>query len=261
MAKTSRAFFGIGFFFLVLAVLPLSVSSTLRSALLSFLKVPAFGSSPAANFMSDLIYFRRNAEENRSLKKELSDFRAENFRVRELSIENERLVRLLELKHGAPPHLRTKVAARVIARSPVGLDRVFVIDKGRREGIRNDMLVLSELSVIGKVIESAESSAKALLMNDPGFRLGVLLQRTRQQGVLYGFSGSSGECRVKYLSLELEIRPGDVVETAGFGGFVPKGLPVGIVKRTLKIPGQIYQTAVIQPSASLDRVEEVLCVD
>ena len=211
--------------------------------------------------MSELVCFRRNAGENRSLRKELSGLRAESFRARELSIENERLRRLLELKGGAPPQLKSKIAARVIARSPQSLDRVLVIDKGRRDGLRANMLVLSELSVVGKVVESGDSSSKVLLISDPGFRLGVLLQRTRQQGVLYGFSGSAGECRVKYLSLEIEIKQGDVVESAGFGGFVPKGLPVGIVKRMLKIPGQIYQTAVIQPSVSLDRVEEVLCVE
>lgn len=261
MTKTSRAIFGIGFFFIVLAVLPLSVSSALRSRLLSFLKNSAFGASPAADFTSDLIYFRQNARENRDLKKELSELRAERFRSRELMIENERLSRILELKRGAPLKLRSKIAARVIARSSWSLDRVFIIDKGKRDGIRANMLVLSELSIIGKVVENGSASSKVLLISDPGFRLGVLLQRTRQQGVLYGFLGNAGECRVKYLSLETQIMPGDLVESAGFGKFVPKGLPIGSVKRVLKIPGQIYQTAVIQPSVSLDRVEEVLCVD
>lgn len=261
MTKTSRAIFRIGVFFLVLAVLPLSVSSRLRSTLLAFLKTPAFGTSPASDFISELVYFRRNAEENRVLRETLSSLQSERFHARELSIENQRLARLLELKQGAPPQLKIKIAARVIARSPQGLDRVFIIDKGRRDGIHDGMLVLSELSVIGKIVESAAGSSKVLLMNDPGFRLGVLLQRTRQQGVLYGFSGSSGECRVKYLSQESEIKSGDGVETAGFGGFIPKALPVGTVKRTLKIPGQIYQTVVIQPFASLDRAEEVLCVE
>lgn len=261
MAKKSRTIFGVGLFFTLLAVLPVSLSSEIRTTLLHFLERPAFGASPAARLVSEFIHFKRNAGENRALKNELSALRAEHFRSLELTAENERLVKLLDLKRGAPPHLKTKIAARVIARSPQSLDRVFVIDKGRRDGIRPNMLVLSELSVIGKIVESGLSSSKVLLINDPGFRLGVLLQRTRQQGVLYGFLGSSGECRIKYLSLETQIKPGDVAETAGFGSYLPKGLPVGTVERTLRIPGQIYQTAVIRPLASLDRVEEVLCIE
>ncbi len=260
--KPTQAIVGSIVFIFVLTALPLSVSSGFRSLLISFFRSPISASEKTGSLVSDLVHFRRNSKENEALRKEIADHRDREFHSRELDLENARLVRLLELKNTAPPHLRHKVFARVIARSPLTWDRALVLDKGTRDGIRPNMLVLSDLAVIGKVLYAGPAASKVILVNDPNFRLGVLIQRTRQQGILYGVTAAGpGECRVKYLSLNAEIRLGDVIETAGFGSFVPKGLLIGTVKRAFKSPGQIYQVAQIQPSADSNRAEEVMCVE
>ena len=193
----------------------------------------------------------------------MAAFQNDRFRTRELTAENERLTKLLGLKQSAPPQLKKNIFCRVIARSSLAWDRVLWIDKGRTDGVHPGMLVLSDLAVLGKVSEAGSSVARILLIDDPGFRLGVLLQRTREQGVLYGLSsrGDDATCRVKYLSPEAQIHPGDLVETAGFGAFAPKGLEVGTVKKSFRIPGHIYQTAEIEPTADLNRAEEVMVVE
>ena len=56
------------------------------------------------------------------------------------------------------------------------------------------------------------------------------------------------------------VKAGDVVESAGFGGFFPKGLLVGRVRRAWKEPGQIYQVAEVDPATDLSRLEEVACL-
>jgi len=259
--KPTRATVGIGVFLFVLTVVPLPGSSQLRNSLLWFLKGPLSAASKAGSLASDLIHFRRNAKENLSLRKEIAERRFEEFRSRELNLENSRLARLLELKNQASPSLRRKVFARVIARSPLKGDRALLIDKGTRDGIRPNMLVLSDLAVIGKVAAAGPTASKVLLINDPNFRVGVILQRTRQQGILYGLNTASEECRVKYLSLDSQIKPGDLAETAGLGNSVPKGLLIGTVQKVFKAPGQVYQIAVVRPAADLGRVEEILCVE
>ena len=60
--------------------------------------------------------------------------------------------------------------------------------------------------------------------------------------------------------MDVLIKKGDLVESAGLGGSFPKGLLVGKVTHVWKEPGQIYQVAQIQPATDLSRAEEVACL-
>ena len=193
------------------------------------------------------------------MKKALTEIRIKSYESLELAQENARLTKLLMLRQITPPHIRRSVSARVIARSPSAWNKAFLIDQGSLQGLRANMLVLAESSLVGKVIVTGPSVSTVLLITDPNSKIGVLIQRTRQQGILFGTS--SGGCRMKYISLEPEVKLGDMVETVGFRGLIPKGLVVGTVTRVWKEPGQIYQVAQIKPLTDLDRLEEVVCVE
>ena len=258
MTKPGRIFFGVGAFLLLLAALPLSQAIRVRTSTYSFLGGPLSFSGNAAQFFLDLATFHDNAEELRSLKARTVDPKLGNFQSQELTLENQRLTELLELRRILPGDSGRAVFARVISRSPSAWNRVFLIDKGTQQGLRVNQPVLSERSLVGKIIETGPTVSKVLLITDPNSKIGVIIQRTRQQGILYGTF--SGECRIKYLSVDTEVKKDDTVESAGYGGFFPKGLLVGQVERVWKEPGQIYQVAEIKPSTDLSRVEEVACL-
>jgi len=249
---------GTGIFLLFLTALPLPAAVSLRSSLYSLLKSPITAVGAVTRTVSDLFHFRGNAADARKLKDALASVEAQRFQTQEIALENKRLLKLLDLKKSLPPAVKSAVAARVIGRSPLSWNRVFLIDKGSHDGVKLNMPVLSGHALAGKVVLAGPSMAEVVLLTDPNARVAVLLQRTRQQGVLYG---TGNECRIKYLSVDVAVRRGDVVETAGFGDFFPKGLRVGIIDRIWKEPGQIYQVASVRPFAEFDRTEEVLCVD
>ena len=242
----------------VLAALPLSKAIALKTSLYSTLKDPLLFSRNAAQVLTDYFHFQENADELRLMKRSLSGQKTDDPAVREVWLENERLTRLLGVRQLSPGFANRLMYARVIGRSPSAWNRVFLIDKGVREGVHVNQPVLSAQSILGKIIEAGPSVSKALLLTDPNSRVGVMIQRTRQQGILYGTI--SGECRIKYLSIDAEIKSGDTVVTAGFGGFFPKGVLVGKVLRAWKEPGQLYQVALVSPATDLSRVEEVACL-
>lgn len=259
MLKPIRVFLGIGIFLLVLAAIPLSYTAEIKTTVYSFFRSPMLLFRDASELTTDLMHFKKNADENLKLKQTLAQKRFDALQMDELRLENARLTRLLDLKTVIPPTAHHACFARVILRSSLGWNRVLLIDKGARQGVRINMLVLSEASLIGKVVETGPSISKVLLIDDPKSRIGVLIQRTRQGGLLFGTS--SGECRMKYISVDSEVKAGDKIETAGFGGFFPKGIPVGTVERVWKEPGQIYQVAEVKPQMDLNRIEEVAAID
>lgn len=229
-----------------------------RASLFSPL-APAFSVTRAVgDWLGDLRDFRKNALELRALRADAEAKRSQPAQVEELRLENERLTHLLEIRRTLPPSISQSIAARVIARSPSVWNRTFFIDKGSAHGLREGMAVLSGLSLVGKISEVGPGVSRVALITDPLFRVGALIQSTRDQGVLYGTP--SGECRLKYLPLDSPIREGDLVETAGSVQGLPKALPVGLIEKVWKEPGQVYRVARVRPTADLARIEEVLCV-
>lgn len=255
--KPSRALLLIGIFLAVLIVVPVSKVVEVKGGLVSLIRDPLVLSRAASQVLYDLIHFHDQAEELHALKRDLDVKSPESFQIAELRHENERLLKLLEMRRAIPSGMEKAIFARVAARSGSAWNRVVLIDKGSRDGIRVNAPVMADGVLVGKIVETGPSVAKALFVTDPNSRVGALVQRTRHQGILYG--SFSGGCRLKYLSVDAVLQKGDVVETAGYGGFFPKGLLIGTVEKVWKEPGQIYQVAEVVPSADLSRVEEVAC--
>ncbi len=195
--------------------------------------------------------------EEQSVRRELEELRAAVVHMRELDAENRRLTQLLDFRRRAIPSLKLAIACRVIGRSPSAWRDSIVLSKGAQEGVRPDAPIVTPAGLVGRVVEVLPTVSKARLITSPDFRIGGLLQRTRLTGVVYG--APDGECRMKYIPLDADVKPGDVVETAGLTAGVPKGILIGRVTEVWKEPGQIYKVAAIDLFADLERMEEVLC--
>jgi rod shape-determining protein MreC len=190
--------------------------------------------------------------ENARLTAEVARLREENARLRESAQEADRLRRLLGFKE---PSYRT-VAARVIGRDPSHWFNTLVVDRGASDGVRrNDPVVTSE-GLVGHVIETSGSWARVLLVLDPRSAVGVLVGRSRDAGVAEG--QGQAVLHVKYLSRDADIRPGDAVVTAGLGEIYPPGLPVGQVVGVSRSEADLFQEALVRPSADLNHLEEML---
>ncbi len=243
----------------LLVAAPVSFSATLRGGLFSLMRFPLSLSSAVARTVDDLLHFRRNADESRAWRQMRSKDEMDIIRSREILAENDRLAKLLELKPSAARGTEKVLYARVIARSPLAWNGTFWIDKGFADGMRENMPVFTGEALIGKILEVLPGASKVLLLTDPNCKIGVMVQRTREQGVMFGVL--SGECRMKYLSVDADVKPGDRVETAGLGVFFPKGIPAGTVTKVWKEPGQIYKVAQVKPLAELSKIEEVAVID
>jgi rod shape-determining protein MreC len=190
--------------------------------------------------------------ENARLRIEVARLRAENAQLQEASKEALRLRSLLAFKQ-QPYHT---ISGRVIGRDPSHWFSTVLIDRGAADGIRrNDPVVTSE-GLVGRVIETAGSWARVLLLLDPRSAAAVLVGQSRDAGVAEG--QGQPMLRVKYLSRDSDIRPGDQVVTAGLGEIYPRGLPVGTVVSVSRTEADLFQEALVRPDADLRHLEEML---
>jgi rod shape-determining protein MreC len=197
----------------------------------------------------------------------LPSLRAENARLRaELSRDQLEIAQLREqVRHDGRREALVKsapaasgVVASVIARATVPTPQAVLLDKGQRDGLTLDTVILDGAGVIGRVAELQPMSALVLLLTDPETRVAALIERSRETGLLVG--RGRGRCELIYLDADADVQEGDRVMTAGLKGSFPKGLLLGSVARVVRDETAGVSSAWVSPAARLGRLEEVLCL-
>lgn len=202
-----------------------------------------------------VIFYHRNFIQNEKLKKEIDLLKNRLNTLDGIYLENERLKNLLAFKQKSQ---QKAVAARVIGRSPDAWSSSIIIDKGRRDGIKDGLAVINYLGLIGRVVETQESISKVLLMNDPNLGASALIQRSRQEGLVSGTLGT--HLIMKYLPEKADIKIQDTVITSGLNEAYPKGLLIGTVVEINNDFSGLSRYALIKPAVNLAGIEEVLIV-
>ena len=85
-----------------------------------------------------------------------------------------------------------------------------------------------------------------------------MVQDTRAQGMLQG--QPDGTLRLEYVSVDSDVKVGDIIVTSGIGGVFPKGLPLGTVSSVEKSANDVYYTIVVRAQTTAENNEEVLVI-
>ncbi len=167
-------------------------------------------------------------------------FEAENVHLRDL------------LRYIPDPPARY-VTARVIADTGGVFVRSLLVNAGSRNGVAKGQAVIVGASLIGRVAEVGETSARILLISDLNSRIPVLVAESRSRAILAG--DNSVYQQLLYLPDNAQINPGDVIISSGHGGVLPAGLAIGTISSINKAGVQV------RPFVDWDRIEDVLLVD
>lgn len=194
-------------------------------------------------------------DQNKALRNKIDAQARALEEAKSIYAENQRLKDLLALRKTLG---YSTVTAQVIGRDPSNWSDSIIIDKGSDGGVVANKAVISSKGLVGRVVELGRRSAKILLITDPNSKVGVVLERNRQGGMLLG--RSDGTCKMIYIALDSDIAKGDKIVTAGLGSAFPKNIPAGEVISVGKEPGRLYKYAIIKPVDDLSKLEEVLCV-
>ncbi|HXY78358.1 MAG TPA: rod shape-determining protein MreC [Candidatus Acidoferrales bacterium] len=206
----------------------------------------------AGNLWHNYVYLRGVRSENRDLKQQIERMRLEQVRLSEDAAQAHRLQALLAFKE---QYVAKTVAAQVIGASGSDLSRIVYIDKGESDGVKRDMAVITANGIVGKVLLTYPSVAQVLLINDQSSGVGVILEKSRLQGVLRGTA--DGAVTLEKVMSDEQVAAGETVLTSGGDRIFPKGLPVGTVTK-VGSGKEGFLNIRVKPDADLSKVEEVL---
>ena len=234
--------------------------SKLAESLFSSITLPAqrITTGLLEDLSSFLASFRASEEvmeENYKLKNKVKELKKENATLKEAMEENKKLKDLLEFKNDL--EIEPLATAKIIGREPNSWFRAITIDRGSKEEIKKDMVILDNDGLIGRVMVASPYSSKVMLITDTGSAVPALLRENRACGIVYG---TGQKCEMKYISAEVKVKPGDVIITSGLGKIFPKGIVIGEVIQVYQSPDKLFQTAEIEPAVPFECLENVLII-
>lgn len=191
-------------------------------------------------------------ETNQMLNQQIITLRAQIREVEALIQENERLREMLDFKDTHSEF--DLIGCSVIGKSPDNTSSVFTINKGSENGIIRNMPVVTSKGLVGQIIEAGSGWAKVMPLNDQRSSVSILVNRTRDTGILKG--GISFEI-TGFVSPEAAIVEGDDIVTSGMGGIYPKGLYVGKITGISTGDRQLLKSIKVEPAVDFDKLEEV----
>jgi rod shape-determining protein MreC len=206
------------------------------------------------NLWHNYFFLRGVRAENRQLKEQIEQMRLEQVRLTEDATQAHRLQSLLAFKE---QFIDKTVAAQVIGSGGSDLSRIIYIDKGKTDGMKPDLAVITAGGIVGKVLQVFPTSSQVLMINDQSSGVGAMLEKSRLQGVVRGTP--NGELVMERVMSDEQVTAGETVLSSGGDQIFPKGLPLGTVSKVS--PGrEMFLNIHVKPSADLSRVEEVLVV-
>ncbi|MCF7934925.1 MAG: rod shape-determining protein MreC [Synergistales bacterium] len=136
----------------------------------------------------------------------------------------------------ARPHL---VTAMVDLRYPHQWWQRLRVDAGTRQGVGIGDPVLNKGKLVGRVVDVGRSFAWVELLTSSGLSIPVVVEETRDLGVVQG--DNRGGVVLRFIPPDRELEEGMHLSTALVGEVFPPGIPVGAVRE----PG--VETAGLRP--------------
>lgn len=197
---------------------------------------------------------RRLLTENRRLRIENEALHQRAVRNLGLASDLERLSGAVAYTHATGTALQL---ADVVYSDQESWLRTLILRLGDQEAAHNQP-VITPAGLVGRIVGVSGRYAKVQLIIDRAASVGVMVERTRRQGVVRG--GGGGSLALQFIPLQADLEVGDRVVTAGIDGVYPRGIPVGVVTRAE--PGsELFYEVELMPAVDFGAVDHVYILE
>ena len=171
---------------------------------------------------------------------------------RDLVEENTGLYKLL-FNYGIPDTLEVDTAdiryritpARVIKNSYGNLKNYITINKGNRQGIRQDMGVITAKGILGIVEASSKNYAVVQSILNTNSNINAKIKNTDYFGSLTWDGSGYDRVQLEDIPRLVQLMVGDTIVTGAMSSIFPENVPIGVIKKfDLNVSKSFYQIEV-----------------
>ncbi|NLP27404.1 MAG: rod shape-determining protein MreC [Clostridia bacterium] len=212
------------------------------------------------SFFGFIFNFKEIKRENEELKQRNAELEQQALMYDTVKNENERLAEILDYTKRNDYY--DYVMCQIISVSGNNLLDGYVIDKGTKDGVIKGRVVATAEGLVGQVTVANNNWSIVQNIANENIGVGAMIQDTGDTGILRGYKDGNKNVLTKldFISIDSEIKKGDVVVTSGDGFIYPKGIRIGEVVEVNEDRARVMKTAVVKPYVDLNRLEEVFVI-
>ncbi|MGN0026306.1 MAG: rod shape-determining protein MreC [Clostridium sp.] len=238
-----------------------AISSGLGSAINPLQKVVYSISDKVKGTLDFFLNFSTVKGENKELTKENVELKNKLLEYDKLKEENDRLREVLNFKNSKDNY--DYIGTEIIGYSGESFSEGYIIDKGENDGLKKDMVVISDKGLVGQVTSTGSNWAIVQSLLNENIAVSVMVNSTRETtGILKGYvtRTNNGLTKVTNLPLDSEVKEGDVILTSGLGQIYPKEIRVGEVISVESDEIKVMKTAIVKPYVDFNKLEELFVI-
>lgn len=245
---------------LLLLSLPPRAASRLKLAVGSWF-LPLFGLAGTVQQLpvaaaDDVLPRRELLRQLEALRRDNEQLRVQASQTAATAGENDRLRALFGWQRQMPWKLRL---ANVVMRDPANWWHTVQIDLGSRDGVRENLPVLTTDGLVGRISSVSYTHAQVVLLSDPNCKVSAVVENpARDMGIIDpGGPLDNSFVDLSYLSGNANLQAGQNVITSGLGGVFPKGIPIGQIVDARPVEFGLNTEAQVKLAVNLGSLEQV----
>lgn len=238
-----------------------AVSSGVGSAINPLQKVVYSINNKIKGTLDFFLNFSEVKNENDELTKENIELQNKLLEYDTLKEENDRLREVLNFKNSKNDY--SYIGCNIIGYSGESYSDGYIIDKGENDGILKGMVVIADKGLVGQVTSTGTNWAIVESLLNENIAISVKVNSTGETaGILKGYvtRSNSGLTKITNLSLDSEIKEGDVIVTSGLGQVYPKDIRIGEVVSVESDEIKVMKTAIVKPYVDFDKLEDLFVI-
>ena len=216
-----------------------------------------------SNKKTELGNFLNTYQENKDLKKKLYSLQDDQTDLEKLRSENKSLRESQGLNETLSYY--QKITSTVISRSPASWDDMIIVNSGSDDGVRDNMIVVANGGVIGRVSQTNKKTSKITLLtgkqedsNKIPVRIGSADKPS--YGLITGYDSEKKAYVLSQVKSDTKWSKGDTVVTSGLGEDTPQGLSVGKVIDSKSKSQGMEEEIYVEPSGSFLDIQFVTII-
>ena len=209
--------------------------------------------------IKDIIFsYEEIIAENENLKKENMELKIQKERNQKIHEENERLLKLLEMKENSVYKGDLKFA-RVSFSDINNLNNKIFIDLGTKDGIKIDMIAVYGDYLVGKIVAVHNSYSEVELITNP---ISIISAKTMNNilGIARGSDEENGFLYFQPSIVEDNLKEGDEIVTSGISDIYPESIKLGKIEKIDNKENYSYKMVTIKPGFESKDLREVIII-
>lgn len=131
------------------------------------------------------------------------------------------------------------IPALVINNTTTKRDNYITINRGRIQGVKEGMGVMTDKGAVGFVVDVSDHLATVKTLLCENINIAVKLEKNNEHGMLKWNGMDSEIVQINGITADVDIKEGDKIVTRGSKTRFPAGIPVGTVHKIESVNGKM----------------------